>query len=192
MTTSNCKTASTIPPSKLCSMANSENVSVNISMNFGNLKKRAVKSGKRFQRRSKYFDEPLFTKMMEAIRDVRENSRGIMEVADARNFPERTLRRYVELSMNADIVSPFYFPMGRDEIPIGRKLQQQQKQKQTEMAHKRGKPQPTMPSIGKAADSNAATATTSLQTPVLISEGMHREPAAMYRCILTDRSQFIL
>merc|ERR1719506_1624998 len=83
--------------------------------------------------------------------------------------------------MNADIISPFYFPIASDEIPIGRKLQHQQKQKQTEMAHKRGKSQPTMPSIGKAADSNAATATTSLQTPVIISEEMHREPAAMYR-----------
>ena len=80
-------------------------------------------------RKTKYSREPLLSKMMEAIRKVRETSRSVKDVAEETGFPCRTLRRYVELSMDDTVTSPFYFPLACNEAPIGRKFRQKLKNK---------------------------------------------------------------
>lgn len=72
-------------------------------------------------RKTKYFREPLLSQMMGAIHEVRDKTRSVQEVAQERNLPCRTLRRYVEMSMDMGIISPFYYPLAINETPIGRK-----------------------------------------------------------------------
>ena len=97
-----------------------ENVKSSVTNCNGNNSKTQQKK----MRKTKYSREPLLSKMMDAIRKVRECSRSIKEVAEETGFPCRTLRRYVELSMDDSVTSPFYFPLACDEAPIGRKFRQ--------------------------------------------------------------------
>ena len=111
-------------------MENSENISPNYSDDYS-------KEETKIMRKTKYFREPLFSKMMAAIRKVRGTSgkHRVKEVAEETGIPCRTLRRYVELSMDDDIVSPFYHPLACNEKPIGWKFRNKYKNQRIQSKH---------------------------------------------------------
>lgn len=118
------------------------------------------KTQQKRMRKTKYSREPLFSKMMEAIRKVRESSRSVKAVAEESGFPCRTLRRYVELSMDDTVTSPFYFPLACDEAPIGRKFRQKLKNRA-----KQREAQSQVP-VQATNDKNAATSALRVVEPL--------------------------